>query len=128
MSLDFNDPSISDKDFAKRFLKASQDAMKGLTPDDFDIDQVQMDKLNELVAFFRKAAKDLGGKIESVNINPLNPPSCVTANFVVFDLFGADIQKFCDVIRNCSAISMDVTVDDEVSISCTIPGVFKVRS
>lgn len=128
LSVDFNDPSINDLEFAKRLVESGNKALEGLYPDDFDIDQEQMRKFDNLVEFFKKAAKDLGGKIESVSLNPTNPPSGVTANFVVFDLFGDDVQKFCDVIRECSAISMDITDKDEISISCTIPGVFKFRS
>jgi hypothetical protein len=86
-----------------------------------------MKKLSDLVEIFKKAAKDLGGKIESVSLDPSNPPSGVTANFVVFDLFGEDVQRFCDVIRSCSAISMDVNTNDEICISCTVPDVFILK-
>lgn len=124
MSYDFNNPSISDAEFAKRLVGALDEAMSGLAPDDFEVDPDQMQKLHDLIEFFKKAAKDLGGKIESVRLDPLSPPNGITANFIVFDLFGDDVQKFCEVIRNCSAVSMDTTVNNEVSISCTIPGVF----
>ena len=124
MNYNFNDPSISDLEFAKRLIEAQKQAMDGMTPDDFDVDPVQMQKLNNLVEFFRKAAKDLDGKIVSVDLNPLNPPNGVTTRFIVFDLFGEDIQRFCDVVGNCSAISIDVTDSDEIEISCTIPNVF----
>ena len=124
MNYDFNDPSISDHEFAKRLVDAFDKEMEGVTSDDFAIDTTQMKKLNDLIEFFKKAAKDLGGKIDSISLDPSNPPNGVTASFVVFDLFGDDVQRFCNVIRECSAISFDVTNRDEVCISCTIPGVF----
>lgn len=124
MSYDFTDPSISDLEFAKRLIEAQKQAMDGMTPEDFDINPDQLQKLNNLVEFFKKAAKDLGGKIVSVDLDPLDPPCGVTARFIVFDLFGEDIQRFCDVIRECSAISMDVMDTDEIEISCTIPNIF----
>ena len=124
MSFNYLDNSISDEEFAKRFIAAFDESMKDAKPEDFEVNPEQLKKLEDLVAFFKKAAKDLGGKVVSVDLDPLMPPSGVTANFIVFDLFGDDIQRFCDVIRECSAISMDVTNKNEVSISCTIPAVF----
>lgn len=124
MSYDFNDTSISDLEFARRIMNALGKEMEGVSTQDFEVNPDQMKKLSNLVEFFKKAAKDLGGKIESVSLDPSNPPSGVTANFVVFDLFGEDVQRFCDVIRSCSAISMDVNTNDEICISCTVPDVF----
>ena len=98
--------------------------MEDFDPDEYQINPQQLQKLVDLIDFFKKAAKDLGGKIESIDIDPAAPPNGITANFVVFDLFGEDVQRFCEVIRHCSAISMDVTINDEVSISCTVPNVF----
>ena len=127
MSYDFTDPSISDLEFSKRLMAEYRDAFKGTTPEDFETNPEQMEKLNNLISFFKQAAKDLGGKIESIDLNPSNPPNGITANFIVFDLFGDDVRRFCDVIRECSAISMDVTINDEISISCTIPNVFTLK-
>lgn len=124
MNFDFTDPNISDYEFAKRFVEAYKKEAGELNLDDFIIDPVQLKKLNELVEFFEKTAKDLGGEIVSVDINPVLPSNGVTANFIVFDLLGDEIKKFCDVIQHCSAISMDVTSDDEICISCTIPNIF----
>ena len=124
MSYDFNDPTISDQEFVKRFMVAYHKEMEDFDPDEYQINPQQLQKLVDLIDFFKKAAKDLGGKIESIDIDPAAPPNGITANFVVFDLFGEDVQRFCEVIRHCSAISMDVTINDEVSISCTVPNVF----
>lgn len=128
MSYDFFDQSISDKEFAERFLAAYNQETGDAKPEDFEVNPIQMEKLNNLVEFFRKAAKDLGGRIISVDIDPVLPPNGVTANFIVFDIAGNDVKRFCDVIRECSALSMDVTVNDEISISCTIPNVFVRKS
>ena len=127
MSYDFNDSSISDLEFARKIMNALGKEMEDVNTEDFEVNPDQMKKLSDLVEFFKKAAKDLGGKIESVSLDPSNPPSGVTANFVVFDLFGEDVQRFCDVIRSCSAISMDVNTNDEICISCTVPDVFILK-
>ena len=127
MSHDFNDPTISDYEFAKRFMAAYNKELKDFDPDEYQVNLTQLQKLINLIDFFKKAAKDLGGKIDSIDIDPSSPPNGITANFIVFDIFGEDVQRFCDVLRHCSAVSMDVTVHDEVSISCTIPNVFTLK-
>ena len=124
MGYDFLDKSLSDKEFAERFIAACDEEMRRTNREDIKVNPVQLQKLNNLVNFFKETAKKLGGKIESIDLDPVSPPNGVTANFIVFDLAGNEVQRFCDVIRECSAVSIDVTVDDEVSISCTIPNVF----
>lgn len=123
MNYDFLDSSISDEEFAKRFVAAYEDAMKNIDPDDYTVDPVQVKKLYDLIEFFTQSAKELGGKIESVDIG-LGISNGITANFIVFDLFGDEVERFSDVIRNCSAVTMDVTASKEISISCTIPSIF----
>ena len=124
MNFDFLESTISDHEFSQRLVAKLKSAYSGASAEDFALDPIQLRKFLDLLDFFEKAAKDLGGKIEAVDLDPLNPPTGLTASFVVFDLAGDDVQRFCDVIRNCSAISMDVTSDDKVCISCTIPKVF----
>ncbi len=124
MGKDFLDPSISDEEFVRRFAKAMEEYLKASRAEDYVVNPAQMAKFNELVRFFTKAADDLDGRIEDVDFNTVFGTGDLTANFVVFDLNGKEVQKFCDVIRHCSAIGMDVTDTDKVCISCTIPNVF----
>jgi len=124
MTDSFFDSNMTDKEFARKLVAAFDLEMQNMKPEDFEVDEVQLEKLKKLAMFFDKAAKDLGGKIVSVDLDPLVPPCGITANFIVFDLFGDEVKKFCDVLRECSAVSMDATDSGEVSISCTIPGIF----
>lgn len=127
MNLNFLDSSIDDLEFAKRFTAAMKELEDTFSPEDFKLNPIQYKKFNDLVVFFKKAAKDLGGKIDSTNIQRVFGVGDLTATFEVFDLAGDDIQRFCDVIRSCSAISMDVTSEDKICISCTVPDVFILK-
>lgn len=91
--------------------------------DDYVINQPQMDKLVDVLDFFLDAAKKCEGTVEPVKLIPSAEHGGVTSTFVVFDIFGDDVQKFCDVMRNTSAITIDST-NDGICISVTVPEVF----
>lgn len=91
---------------------------------DYIVNQPQMDKLVAVIDFFLDAAKRLDGKLEAVDLTPKEEHGGVTATFHVFDLHGEAIQRFCDVMRGCSAIGIDTTIDGKVCIDFTIPNVF----
>ena len=124
MDFDFSQLSMDNDEALNQFMEAVDEEVKLMRNGNYDVDTVQLDKLNDLVEFFTQAAKSLGGKIDSVDLNPAARPNGVTANFLVFDLFDDEVKRFCDVIRECSAVTMDVTESGEISISCTIPGIF----
>lgn len=92
--------------------------------EDYIVNQPQMDKLVAVLDFFLDTAKKLDGKVESVDLTPREEHGGVTATFLVFDLYGEAIPRFCDVMRGCSAIGIDTTIKGEVCIACTIPNVF----
>lgn len=91
---------------------------------DYIVNQPQMDKLVAVLEFFLDEAKELDGKVEPVQLKPKEEHGGVTATFLVFDLYNDRVSRFCDVMRGCSAITIDATSKGEVCISCTIPDVF----
>lgn len=92
--------------------------------EDYIVNQPQMEKLVALLEFFLDMAEDLDGKVEPVELKPREEHGGVTATFLVFDLYEEKVTRFCDVMRGCSAIGIDTTIDGEVCISCTVPDVF----
>ena len=116
--------SLSDLDFAKR-LGLIYDEILSLRKDsDYAVNQPQMDKFIEVLKFYMDAASDLDGSVDQVDISPAHEHGGVTATFIVFDLFGDQVQRFCSVMSACSALSIDVAEGDRVCISCTVPNVF----
>lgn len=91
--------------------------------DDYVVNQPQMDKFVEVLEFFMDAARKSNGNIEPISLSPKEEHGGVTATFLVFDIYGEDIQKYCKVMNYASAITIDGT-EDGICISVTIPEVF----
>lgn len=91
---------------------------------DYVVNQSGMDKLNKIVDFFEETAKELDGNIERPMLIPSQTSGDVTAYFPVFYIHSAKVERFCNLMRECSAISVDSTVDGKVCISCTVPHVY----
>lgn len=118
---------MTDSEFVTKLSKLYQVVLSLRKDEDFEVNQDQMDKLVQLYRFFLDRADELDGKVEQLRLVPKEEHSGVTATFLVFDIVGENIQKFCDVMRYCSAISID-TCKDGVCISCTVPNVFVKRT
>lgn len=88
------------------------------------VNQPQMDKLVKVIDFFEDAAKSLEGKVNKVDLVPAQTSGDVTALFPVFYIHSDMVERFCDAMRGCSAISIDPTASEQVCFSCTVPRVF----
>lgn len=114
---------MTDKEYVKRLGQLYDKILSLREDDDYVINQPQMDKLIEVLNFFLDAAQKSNGEIEPVKLNPKAEHGGVTATFIVFDIYGDDIQRYCDVMRYTSAITIDSN-DKGICISVTIPDVF----
>lgn len=115
--------NLTDEEYVAKLGKLYDKVLSLRNDDDYAINQPQMDKLIDVVDFFLDTANKSNGKVEPVRLLPRAEHGGVTATFVVFDIYGKDIQKYCDVIRHCSAMTIDST-DDGICISVTVPEVF----
>ena len=91
---------------------------------DYVVNQPQMDKFIEVLSFFRDTTKELNGRIEPVELIPREEHGGITAEFMVFDLSGDDVQRFCSVMQHVSAIDIDAKTDGTICIAVTVPNVF----
>lgn len=91
--------------------------------DDFKINEIQFAKFAKVVEFFTTTAHKCNGKVEPVKLDPRAEHGGVTAEFIVFDIYGDGIPQFCEVMSYTSAISIDATYDG-ICISVTVPNVF----
>jgi len=91
--------------------------------DDFVVNQEQMDKFVEVLNFFYDTANNLNGELEPIRLEPKEENGGVTATFLLFDIYGENIQRFSKIIGYTSGITIESTVDG-VCISVTVPGVF----
>lgn len=114
---------MTNEEYVKRLGQLYDKILHLREDDSFVINQPQMDKLIEVLNFFLDAADKCNGTVEPVKLIPKAEHGGVTATFVVFDIYGDDIQRYCDVMRHTSAITIDAT-DAGVCISITVPEVF----
>lgn len=108
------------KEFGKQYVKVLQEAERL----NYCVNYTQFEKLDKIIKFFNGYIKDCGGAIQSVLLTPQEIHGGLTANFGVFDISGDQVAKFCDVLKDASAVSIDATLDGEVCISLTVPDVF----
>lgn len=114
---------MNDAEYVKRLGILYNKVLSLREDEGFVINQPQMDKLVKVMTFFMDETQAQEGFLEPVKLAPREEHGGVTATFLVFDIIDDTVQRFCDVMRNCSAITIDCT-DEGVCISCTIPNVF----
>lgn len=115
---------MSERDFLCLIGGVYSQVMAERKDEDYVINRPQYDKFNELVRFFLEKANELDGEIIPSEISPKEEHGDVTVKFDMFDISGDEVARFCDMLRSCSAVSIDVAADDRVCISCTVPNVF----
>lgn len=116
---------MTNEQFVKKFGKEYLSIINKAEELNYEINEVQFEKLHNLLVFFRNYIKENGGSAEPINLNPREIHSGLTVSFVVFNITGDEIQKFCDVIKNTTALSIDATSDERICISMTIPDIFR---
>lgn len=114
---------MTDTEYVKRITQLYSTILSLRKDDNYAINQPQMDKLIEVLDFFMNIARKSNGKVEPVSLLPREEHGGVTATFIVFDIYGEDIQNYCKVMSYTSAITIDGT-EDGICISVTVPEVF----
>lgn len=115
---------MADEEYLRRIGIYYKHIMSLRKDSDYVVNQPQMDKLIRVIDFFEDAAKSLDGKVDQVSLIPSQTSGDVTAYYPVFYIHSEMVERFCDVMRGCSAISIDPTASGEVCFSCTVPRVF----
>lgn len=120
-----------DEELVKKFGKIYELVKKIEKDEDYEVNQVQMDKLVRLYDFFIGKVNwdiDPDAYVEPLKFSPREVVGDVVAYFVVFSLSGNEVQKFCQVLSACSAFGIDGLEDGRVCIACTVPDVFVKRT
>lgn len=112
-------------DFLRQVWELYEEELSHRKSEDYEINRPQMDKLIETYSAFAYFASKCNGKIDPFRIAPTEENGDVTAYFTLLYLNGEDIAKFCDAVRNVSALSVDSLIDGTVCFSFVIPKVFK---
>ena len=113
------------KDYEREIWELYEREMQSRDNADYVVNRSQMQKLIDAYGFFVGAAEGSGGDVEPFRMVPKEVNGGITAYFRVFYLNGDGVRRFCEVIQNASAISIDSLTDGTVCISLTIPRVFQ---
>lgn len=108
--------------FIKKFGEIYNRVMSLRKNEDYVVNPRQMDRFLDLVNFFLHHV-DEDGNVEIEENEPKTGLGGVTATFLVMTLRGDEVTEFCNVMKCCSAVSID-SCDDGACISCTVPEVF----
>ena len=117
-----------DEEFVRKIGQIYNLVLSLRRDEDFEVNQIQLDRLVNLYKFFLDKAIPPEDEVEDLDLVPREEFGSVTAKFLVFSLNGVqEVQKFCDVLQYCSACGMDVVDGNKVCIECTVPDVFVPR-
>ena len=124
MGKEINSSFTSDEEYVRRIGILYNQIMNLRKDDDYVVCRQQLDKFVEVLNFFIDMAEKSNGEVEPIELTPKEEVGGITATFLVFDLYGDDVQRFSKVISNCSAVTIDATADSRVCISVTVSQVF----
>ena len=112
-------------DFVAKYGKIYLKYLENERNEDYEINYEQLGKFADIMNFYKDLIAEIGGKVDEVELEPKIVSGGLTVSFVVFDIVSHQIERFCDVMRHASAITIDTTADSRVCISITVPNVFR---
>ena len=111
-------------DFLYPYYKLYLEELNSRSDHDYEINQIQMNKLLDAYAFFELVCKKSNGSLESLELIPHIVNGGITAYFTVFYLDKDDLIEFSQIVQNMGALSIDSLIDGTVCISFTVPNVY----
>ena len=102
------------------FYKMYREVMDSRNDSDYTVNEVQLKKLENAYAFFLEHSENV-----KLDLVPREINGGITAYFTVLYLDGDDLARLSKIVGSMGALSIDSTIDGEVCISFTIPGIFR---
>lgn len=115
---------LDDEEWCKAVGRAYHSVYDKLDDRDFVVNPPQMEKFAKVFRFFKKVAKNLGGKMRPMDISPKERCCGITMRIPAFDIWGDDVREFCDAISGLSALGFYPVNDRCIDISTNVPDVF----
>ena len=66
---------------------------------DYVADLEQFRRYEEALDFFSDIARKCGGEVEACELIPKERHGGITATFTVFDVYGEDLKRFCEIMK-----------------------------
>lgn len=124
MGKEINSGFTSDEEYVRRLGVLYNQIMSLRKDNDYVVCRSQLDKFVEVLNFFIDMAEKSNGHVEPVELTPKEEVGGITAKFLVFDLYGDDVQRFSQILSYCSAVTIDADLESRVCISLTVSQVF----
>ena len=105
-------------------LRLWEEELAGRNDDDYVFNREQGMRLLDAYEFFLEMAEKHNGSVKPLELKPREEIAYISATFWVFDLSGAEIIRFCQVILYASAFGIDSRTDGRVCIGLTFPDVY----
>ena len=105
-------------------LRLWEEELAGRNDNDYVFNREQGMRLLDAYEFFLEMAEKYNGSVKPLELKPREEIAYISATFWVFDLSGAEIIRFCQVILYASAFGLDSLTDGRVCIELTFPDVF----
>lgn len=118
---------MNSAEFVAKYGKIYQKYLAKEKNEDYEINFSQLEKFADIMNFFKDILPLNGGKIEEVHLVPKEVRGDLIAKFLVLDLYFDQIQRFCDVMRGASTLSIDSTTDGNVCISISVNNVYRKK-
>lgn len=119
---------LSDQEVLELVYEAYKDELSKRNPDDYEVNQEQMDKFTSAYSFFFRLAKEDRVSVEPIRFSPTETSGGIIVYTHYLDFCGLELVEFCKVLLNATAIDFMPMTDGRVCISMTIPEIFKPKS
>ena len=94
--------------------------------EDFVVNVEQAQKFGEAYRYFQRLAKENGGHIENVMLQPQLRAAGFTATFPYLDLVEESVKEFASRLQDADAVTFSPS-DNIMDISINIPDVFRLK-
>jgi len=115
------------EEYAKIIWSIYEETMAKENDDDYELNEIQMQKLIDAYEFFSKIAEESNGRVEDINLSPRETTGHITTYFTLLYFDNEKLKVFSNVVDSMCALSIDATIDGEVCVDFTVPGVFKKK-
>lgn len=113
-----------DEIFASTLGIMQEAIMAKCKDENYTINKDNYEKYLFVLGNLLKMAKEQGGKLEDIDIQPKQQHAFVTVVFEMIDLYGENVKTFTDMVEKVDVFSVEPLTDGTIRVGVTINNVF----
>ena len=125
-NLDNNE--MEDMRFLESLWNAIEEDAGEYGPDDYEVNQEQMDRFTDAYSVMHQIAQANDGTIDPIRFSTLTRNGEIVVHCPVLDLMGSDKLDFCKAVAVSSVTSIEAVREGDVRITMVIPRVLQLKS